>query len=45
MGRNVTDIKKLCANSTILEGLSIYGGSVNSSENNIKTWLQNINIL
>ncbi|WP_157143682.1 flavodoxin [Brachyspira pilosicoli] len=45
IGRSVTDIKKLCANSTILEGLSISGGSVNSSENNIKTWLQNINIL
>lgn len=45
MGRSVTDITSLCPNSTILEGLSISGGSVNSSENNIKTWLQNINIL
>ena len=43
MGRSVTDIKKLCANSTILEGLSIYGGSVNSSENSIREWLRNIN--
>lgn len=45
MGRSVTDITSLCPNSTILEGLSISGGSVNNSENNIKTWLQNINIL
>lgn len=43
IGRSVTDIKKLCANSTILEGLSIYGGSVNSSENSIREWLRNIN--
>ena len=45
MGRSLSDIKTLCPNSTILDNLSISGRSVNSSENNIKTWLQNINIL
>lgn len=45
MGRSLSDIKSLCPNSTILDNLSISGRSVNSSENNIKTWLQNINIL
>lgn len=43
IGRSVTDIKKLCANSTILDSLSISGGSVNSSENSIREWLRNIN--
>ena len=45
MGRSLSDIKNLCPNSTILNHLSISGGSVNNSENNIKTWLQNINII
>ena len=45
MGRSLSDIKTLCPNSTILDNLSISGRSVNSSENNITTWLQNINIL
>lgn len=43
IGRSVTDIKKLCGNSTILDSLSISGGSVNSSENSIREWLRNIN--
>ncbi|ADK30608.1 flavodoxin [Brachyspira pilosicoli] len=43
VGRSINDIKNLCANSTILEGLSISGGSVNSSENSIREWLRNIN--
>ncbi|ANN64732.1 NAD(P)H-dependent oxidoreductase [Brachyspira hyodysenteriae] len=45
MGRSLSDIKSLCPNSTILDNLSISGRNVNNSENNIKTWLQNINIL
>lgn len=45
IGRSLSDIKSLCPNSTILDNLSISGRNVNKSENNIKTWLQNINIL
>ncbi|WP_157153982.1 flavodoxin [Brachyspira murdochii] len=45
MGRSLNDIKTLCPNSDILNHLSISGRSVNGSENNIRTWLQNINIL
>lgn len=42
MGRSLNDIKKLCPNSTILKHLDIYGSSVKSSENNIKSWIQDI---
>ncbi|WP_295157264.1 flavodoxin [uncultured Brachyspira sp.] len=45
MGRSLNDIRNLCPNSTILNSLSISGGSVKASQNNIRNWLNNINIL
>ncbi|MBL4561289.1 MAG: NAD(P)H-dependent oxidoreductase [Emcibacter sp.] len=45
MGRSVSDIKKLCPNSTILEGLPVRGGSVRSAGNDIKEWLRKIKMI
>lgn len=39
MGRSEVDIKKLCPNATIMEGLSIHGASVRDAEADIKKWL------
>lgn len=43
-GLKVDDIKKLCPNSTILEGLAIRGSSVSSAQNDIEKWLHKIKI-
>ena len=40
MGHSESDIKKLCAKATVLKGLAIKGGSVQSAENEIAAWLK-----
>jgi flavodoxin len=42
LGRSVTDIKKLCPQSTILEGLAVRGGDVRNSVNEVSGWLRKI---
>ncbi|MDD3339995.1 MAG: flavodoxin [Lachnospiraceae bacterium] len=39
MGRSEADIKKMCPNATITEGLPIHGASVRDAEADIKKWL------
>lgn len=45
MGHSISDIKKLCPKSTVLEGLPIRGGSVKQAEKEVKKWLQNIKMI
>lgn len=45
MGRSVTDIKKLCPNSTILEGLPVRGSSVKSAQKDVDKWLKEIGVV
>jgi flavodoxin len=40
MGRSVTDIKKSCPRSTILDGLAIRGSGVKQAQNEVSEWLQ-----
>ena len=40
MGHSESDIKKLCPHATVLNGLSIRGGSVRGAEKEISTWLR-----
>lgn len=40
MGHSVEDIKKLCPQSTVTEGLPIRGGQVNKAQDEVKKWLQ-----
>ncbi|WP_429949478.1 hypothetical protein IGJ55_002026 [Enterococcus sp. AZ170] len=40
MGNSITDLKKLCPNSTIHIGLPIRGSRVEKSDTAIKNWLQ-----
>lgn len=44
MGRSVTDIKALCPNSTITEGLDVRGGNVGSARNTVRDWINKIGI-
>jgi flavodoxin len=39
LGRSVTDIKKMCPKSTVLDGLAIRGGDVKNAQNEVSGWL------
>jgi Flavodoxins len=41
IGNSERDIKKLCPNAIVLEGISIRGSSVESSDSMIQSWLKN----
>ena len=44
LGRSVTDIQKLCPNSTVLDVLSINGSSASRSQNEVTAWLRRIGV-
>ncbi|MDD1694904.1 MAG: flavodoxin [Methanoregula sp.] len=44
LGRSVSDIRKTCPKSTILDGLAIRGGDVKNAKNDISGWLRNIGL-
>lgn len=45
MGNSVADIKKLCPESTVLEGLPVRGSSVEEAGKEVQKWLQRIEII
>lgn len=45
MGHSVSDIKKLCPASTVLEGLPVRGSNVRSAKNDVIKWLRQINMI
>jgi flavodoxin len=40
LGRSVSDIRKTCPKSTVLEGLAIRGGEVKKAQNEVSGWLR-----
>jgi flavodoxin len=42
LGRTVTDITKLCPQSTILAGLAVRGRDVKNAQNEVSEWLRKI---
>ncbi len=40
LGTSIRDIKKLCPDANIKQGLAIRGGNVNSSDKAIEDWLK-----
>jgi flavodoxin len=40
LGRSVTDIKKLCPQSTLLDGLAVRGSDVKKAQNEVTGWLR-----
>jgi flavodoxin len=45
LGRSVTDIAKLCPQSTILDGLAIRGGDVKNAKHKISEWLRELGMM
>jgi flavodoxin len=45
LGASVTDIKKLAPKATVLKGLPIRGGSVNSAEPDVQRWLKELEMI
>ncbi len=45
LGRTVTDIRKTCPQSTVLEGLAIRGGDVKNAHDQVAGWLKDIGIV
>jgi flavodoxin len=45
LGRSVSDIKKLCPQATVRDGLAIRGGSVKSAGNDVTVWLRGLGII
>ena len=41
-GNSISDIKRLCPNATLLEGLAVRGGRVQGAQNDIAQWLTKI---
>lgn len=44
MGRSLTDIRALCPNSTITEGLDVRCGNVENARNTVRDWINKIGI-
>jgi len=42
LGRSVTDIAKLCTQSTLLKGLAVRGKDVKKAQNKVSEWLREI---
>ena len=42
LGRSMSDIRKLCPNSNVLDGLAISGGVVHTAGNNVSAWLDKL---
>lgn len=42
MGRSVTDIKEICPESAVLDGLAVRGGTVKNAQNEVSGWLRKI---
>ncbi len=42
LGQSVSDIKKVCPQSTVLEGMAIRGGSVKNSKSEVAGWVTRI---
>ena len=42
LGRSVSDIKKTCPNSTVLEGFAVRGGDARNAQDEVSGWLQDL---
>lgn len=40
MGRSEKDIKRLCSNAKVAQGIAIYGSNVNRSRKDLEKWIQ-----
>jgi flavodoxin len=40
--RCLTDIRKLCSNAEVLDGLAFYGSEVETSKNRLSAWIKKL---
>lgn len=45
LGRSESEIKELCLNADVLDGLAINGGNSNNSQSAVEEWLENSDLL
>ncbi len=45
LGRTVTDITRLCPQSTILDGLAVRGRDVKNAQNEVSEWLRELGMI
>ncbi len=45
LGRSVTDIKELCPQSTILDGIAVRGRDVRNAQNKVSEWLRELGLI
>ncbi|HEY9245863.1 MAG TPA: flavodoxin [Candidatus Methanoperedens sp.] len=45
LGRSVMDIKELCPQSTILDGLAVRGAEVRNARNEVSEWLRKLELI
>jgi len=45
LGQSVTDITKLCPQSTILDGLASLGRDIKNAQNEVSKWLRKIGMI
>ena len=44
LGSGPTEIKNVCPNATVLEGLAVRGSSVSGSKADIESWISGLNL-
>ena len=44
LGRSVTDIATLCPNSTILDGLAVWGKNAKTAQNDVSAWVRRLGV-
>ncbi|MEN6516771.1 MAG: flavodoxin [Methanospirillum sp.] len=44
LGRSVTDIKKTCPRSTVMDGLAVRGGDVHGAQGTVAGWLRELGL-
>jgi flavodoxin len=44
LGRSVTDIATLCPNSTILDGLAVWGRDAKTAQNDVSAWVRRLRV-
>ncbi|BBB92556.1 MAG TPA: flavodoxin [Methylomusa anaerophila] len=45
LGRSVSDLRQLCPQANILDGLAVRGSSVRNAQNDVATWLRQIGMV
>jgi flavodoxin len=45
LGRSIHDLRELCPQSVILDGLAVKGGDVTAAKKKVRAWLKNVGVM